>query len=389
MPPSPPDHYQAEDQSAAPRLDYYAVLRGAIEQAEQDNAYVRALIYERARFNLKREALFGNSTLGVSEWLRHINELELAIAKIETYAIDGPAVTLDRDRLSAIGTNAIATRGTGAGENGLVQIMPPQPLPPLAASSDWGSAEFPARQDGKPAVPRTARLYALTALQMVGLALFAAVVVAGILIAGARWYAPKVLPQLAVPQPPAAPTSAAAPAPALPYPVPTSYGVYALADDRLFELQALQLRVPDPRIALSPEITKPSTVRIASTSPSFIVFRRDLVNNAPGKLAVRVVASVVRGTSYAGGKAVTEQIKDSWRIRNTLFELKVSPVPGHPEMIRAHGDDGFTLSAGRYVLVLGNLGYDFTVAGPMTSLSHCLERFESANGPMFTECRSL
>ena len=38
---------------------------------------------------------------------------------------------------------------------------------------------------------------------------------------------------------------------------------------------------------------------------------------------------------------------------------------------------------------LGNLGYDFTVAGPMTSLSHCLERFESANGPMFTECRSL
>jgi hypothetical protein len=47
----------------------------------------------------------------------------------------------------------------------------------------------------------------------------------------------------------------------------------------------------------------------------------------------------------------------------------------------------FVLPAGRYVLVLKNQGYDFTVAGPMTDPSQCLERTEAANGTFYSECQ--
>jgi hypothetical protein len=44
------------------------------------------------------------------------------------------------------------------------------------------------------------------------------------------------------------------------------------------------------------------------------------------------------------------------------------------------------LPAGRYVLVLKNIGYDFTVAGNITDPAQCLERTEAANGVFYSDC---
>jgi hypothetical protein len=93
-------------------------------------------------------------------------------------------------------------------------------------------------------------------------------------------------------------------------------------------------------------------------------------------------------TKIVDGKAITTKTDQSWRIRNTALELKVSPIPGHREMIIAREDDKLVLTPGRYVLVVGGLGYDFTVAGSGPSPAHCLEQFETGSGPVFTECNA-
>ena len=174
----------------------------------------------------------------------------------------------------------------------------------------------------------------------------------------------------------------------LPYPVPTSFGIYALSDNKLIKLEPLPAKVPDPRVALSAEITKPSTTTISANKPSFILFRRNLLNDAPDRLTLRIVAHMTQETKFVGGKATTTKIKNSWRIRNTSYELKVSPIPGHNEMIIAREDDKLTPTPGRYVLVVNGFGYDFTIAGSAPSSAHCLEQFDTENGPVFTECKT-
>jgi hypothetical protein len=46
----------------------------------------------------------------------------------------------------------------------------------------------------------------------------------------------------------------------------------------------------------------------------------------------------------------------------------------------------FGLPSGRYVLVLRNQGYDFTVAGEVSDPTQCLERTEAANGTFYSDC---
>jgi hypothetical protein len=74
-----PEKATSKDNRSVSRDDYYSVLANAIEKAEHNSAFIRALIYERARFNLKREALFGTSSLTLPEILQHSDALERAI----------------------------------------------------------------------------------------------------------------------------------------------------------------------------------------------------------------------------------------------------------------------------------------------------------------------
>jgi hypothetical protein len=57
--------------------------------------------------------------------------------------------------------------------------------------------------------------------------------------------------------------------------VPTSFGVYAIIDGKLFTLELLQGRAPNPRVAVSPAISAPPKTVLPDPNIKFVVFRRD------------------------------------------------------------------------------------------------------------------
>ena len=119
---------------------------------------------------------------------------------------------------------------------------------------------------------------------------------------------------------------------------------------------------------------------------AFIIFRREIINNAPEKATVRVVAQVTRSTKFINNKPGVVQLEDIWRIRNKFYEFKVSPVEGRNEMVLIQPNSDFVFPPGRYALVLNGIGYDFAILGSVTSPEHCLEQVEAVNGVMLNEC---
>jgi hypothetical protein len=101
-----------------------------------------------------------------------------------------------------------------------------------------------------------------------------------------------------------------------------------------------------------------------------------------------VIAKIAREMTFTDGKASTSNVENLWRIRNNAFEFKVAPLTDSRDMIVIKPDADFVFPAGRYALVLNGQGYDFTVAGPITSPLQCLERIETVNGAMYSECRN-
>jgi hypothetical protein len=90
------------------------------------------------------------------------------------------------------------------------------------------------------------------------------------------------------------------------------------------------------------------------------------------------------------GKPSLSPVSDAWNIRNQSYEFRVRPIPGNPEMLMVQPENpDFILPAGRYVLALRDQGYDFTVAGEVTDLAHCLERTDAANGAFYSQCQKL
>lgn len=179
------------------------------------------------------------------------------------------------------------------------------------------------------------------------------------------------------------------PTPSLPFPLPRAYGVYAASDGRLAELAQLPIKVPDPRVHVSAEITRPSRTTLSSGDLSFIIFRRDLVNSAPQMVPVRVVARVSREMKFVYGKPTVSEIEGAWRIRTKGYELKVEPVEGRPEMILLQPEPGFVFPPGRYALVLNGFGFDFAVEGTINSPEQCLEQAEMVNGTILNECPKI
>jgi hypothetical protein len=102
--------------------------------------------------------------------------------------------------------------------------------------------------------------------------------------------------------------------PAMPsIPLPSVYGVYAISDGRLKDLDSLPIRVPDARVAISASFATPSRVQLPIGQLQFVVFRRDLLNNAPDHVQVRVVARVVRALTFdAAGKPTVADVDGSW-----------------------------------------------------------------------------
>jgi hypothetical protein len=194
--------------------------------------------------------------------------------------------------------------------------------------------------------------------------------------------------QALISPPPPLPTPVPPPPNLLPFPIPTVYGVYALDNGALTELDALSEQVPDRRVAMSTPISKPSHNILRDGHVKFVVFRRDLVALAPERVDVRVVARVVRALTFdAKGKVSFAPVNDAWNIRNIIHEFRVRPIPENPEMLLVQPEKAdFGLPSGRYVLVLRNQGYDFTVAGEVKDPAQCLERTEASNGVFYSDC---
>lgn len=170
-------------------------------------------------------------------------------------------------------------------------------------------------------------------------------------------------------------------------PLPTTFGVYALSEGQLQELKPVPGKIPDRRVAISAAINTPSATTLTSGEVKFIVFRPDGGVDASGT-EVRVVAKVSRAMGVdATGKAAMVTAGDTWVIRSMSFPYKVGPVEDQPRMLSLQPEqDGFTLSPGRYVVVVKGMGYDFTVAGTPTDPNQCVERINATNGAFYSPC---
>jgi len=163
--------------------------------------------------------------------------------------------------------------------------------------------------------------------------------------------------------------------------------MYAISAEKLYELELLPGRAPDPRVAISAAILTSSRTTLPDGHLKFVVFRRDSSTSAADRADVRVVAKIARETSFEGGKPVAAKADDSWVIRNISIPYRVAPKKDEPDMYEVLSENPeAVLAPGRYVLVLKGQAYDFTVAGAITDPKQCLERLAASNGQFYSEC---
>jgi hypothetical protein len=396
----------------------------AIEATQNDPARLRSLVYDVARLSLGKQLLTSYQQLGSAGLQRHVLDLETAINQVENIAQkrvedfsqkpgDRSAqqseagsgdlvIQLIEDKIIEPDHTVITVRDSFGGEvfedvwsdrtpvvvrSGAIEVYSKdrpvaELLPPLevweptfgrgpkrtqAGFSSWGAQ-------------------LLTAM-LIGTVLYAATLV-GSNYGGGRF---SVSEQAVSAAPPPSAKPSGGGAQALGFSLPSVYGVYAVSEGKLFELDPLQLKVPDPRVAISAMISNTSGVKIDDGKLQFIIFRRDLVSSAPTEVFVRVVARVARETKFNGaGPPVMTDIDGQWAIRSKSYEFRVAPLGDNPEMVVLHpADPQLSLSPGRYALVVAGKGYDFTVDGQVTDTAQCLERTDVLGGAVYSECRTL
>jgi hypothetical protein len=175
------------------------------------------------------------------------------------------------------------------------------------------------------------------------------------------------------------------------FPLPTQYGVYAISAGKLFPLNVLPLKIPDPRVAISALFSSSSRETLPDGNLSFVIYRRDLANSAPMQIFVRIVAQIAREIEFSGKSSPTiTDVDGQWAVRGKAYEFGVAPLDDNPEMVILHPKDpNLKLSPGRYALVIAGQGYDFTIDGRITDAAQCLERTSVVGGAVYSECRKL
>jgi hypothetical protein len=356
-------------------VEFALILARMITTVKEDPSQLRRTVYEFARAKLKSDISWADE----QESARLLAALETAILGVEKFSSQSD----QSERLQlAAQSGQIAHGSTSAGLS-LRQMVE---INQVADSADdiprsTGFGRTPAAPVARPPRRLVSTLLSITF---------------GVLLAGAALgvalynrHGLALQPGISSNQPASTPEKTPSPPSSpLPFPVPTVYGVYAVEKGTLIELDALAEQVPDRRVAMSTPISKPSHNVLSDGRAKFVVFRRDLVALAPERVDVRVVARVVRALTFdAKGKVSFAKVNDAWNIRNIFHEFRVRPIPGNPEMLLVQPEKAdFALPPGRYVLVLRNQGYDFTVAGEMNDPAQCLERTEAANGIFYSDC---
>jgi hypothetical protein len=383
----------------AQEIEYALTLQRIISTVKDDPAQLRLTVYEFARARLKIDTSWTEE----SERQRLLEALETAIQGVEEFSAR-------REQRERIPSNPTAQIGQAAPPVVSASTMVATVGPVNPAPED---ILLPERAYLRPGVQPVVEVRTQSPGSM--LAGFCAGILVLAVIAGLAYYkarppgfderfsqaiSPTVAKQVAPPS--TAETSSPSSAPAVdakaaaasspgppPFPLPSDYGIYALSNGALTELTVLPERVPDKRIAMSTPVTQPSRTTVADGRTRFVLFRRDLAENAPDRVEVRVVARVVRALTFdAKGRPSFSPVTDAWNIRNLAYELRVRPIAGNPEMLLVQSDKAdFVLPAGRYALVVKDRGYDFTVAGNVTDVAQCLERTDAANGEFYSECQ--
>lgn len=355
----------------AQEVEFALILARMINTVKQDPAQLRFTVYELARSKLAGDISWADE----GEQKRLLTALEVAIKGVEQFS----AREDQGERLQAPEQTQALALGSGVSPPANNQIAVLATDPGIYTNPEWQPSPPPLAKRRRPA------------------AWLLVWITCGILSAGAltgaihlqRGYLAPVrvvnVPQATLPtQVKPAPQPPDSPA----FPVPNDYGIYALNNGKLSELDALPEQVPDKRVAVSTPVSKASRTTLPDGHAKFVAFRRDLAGNAPDRVDVRVVAQVRRSLTFdAKGKASYSPVSDEWNIRNTAYQFRVRPIVGNPEMLLIQPENAdFELPAGRYVLALKNQGYDFTVAGQPTDPSQCLERTDASNGTFYSDC---
>jgi hypothetical protein len=363
------DHNE-ESSPHAQEVEFALILARMINTAKDDPAQLRFTVYEFARSKLASDITWADE----EQRKRLLASLEVAIKGVEQFS-----VRVDQnERLQAPVRSGTLALGSEAPSQTNNQVAVISASPDVHHDAQW-----------KPLPPRFA--------EKKPAAWSRGWVVGGILVVGAFAAVFYLQRQSLVPPP-----VAKAPAPiaevklspqppdALPFPLPSDYGIYALNNGKLSELDSLSVQVPDKRVTLSTPVLQTSRTALADGHVKFVGFRRDLAGNAPDRVDVRVVAAVSRALTFdAKGKASYSPVSGEWSIRNTSYEFRVRPIAGNPEMLLIQPENSdFVLPAGRYVLALKNQGFDFTVAGKITDPGQCLERTDAANGTFYSDCQN-
>ena len=420
------DQVAAQAKDAGTERDHYSMLAQMVAEVTQDHAQLRTFIYEFARVKLRKD-LYPLFVEGAwSEIEEHVRGLEAAIDRIEAdFAQNRPSLEFNSRPALPYGAQAQSVHGSVTLRTGLQeattlgQDIHAQSL--LVRTSPHSTSSLPITSDHSDPLANAFlgnhlrstfwRNTQLIAAAAIGIAIYATNDPKSVL----NWFGLHGLDastqinltnssdkqrDVAVGEKESAARSNGEAAPrsnevrrlrATEIPIPTEYGAYVVTNGQLTELQQLPIKVPDPRVAISAEISMPSRTHLSTGRFQFVVFRRDLVNNAPDRVSVRIVARVKRSLTFdSRGNAKSTDIEQSWVIRGNSYEMRVAPLADNPEMIVIRSDlTDFIFPAGRYALVLKGIGYDFTVDGPQTHTTHCLERTDALNAPIYSECRKL
>ncbi len=372
----------------AQEIEYALTLQRMINRVKEDPAEMRLAIYEFARLRLQIDAAWSDKP----ERERLLNALETAICGVEDFSLRYDEITRlpPPSAQAQIGQARQASKAVAT-----VEPIYPAPREILVSNRTHRAPDIQIVE-----LRRSSRL-------PVFILCSAALVLAGSLVGltyhrgsfahlaeltglvtkptAAQAVPPNVVSTRAMAVVASTPAASQGPG----FPLPSDYGVYALNGEALSELSLLQERVPDKRIAMSTPINEPSRITLGDGKIKFVLFRRDLIGNAPERVDVRVIARVVRALTFdAKGKANFTAVSDAWNIRNISYELRVRPIPGNPEMLLVQSEKSdFALPPGRYILALKDQGYDFTVAGEITDPGQCLERTDAVNGSFYSECK--
>jgi hypothetical protein len=374
-------------------IEYALILSRMINTVKDDPAEIRATIYEFARAKLKLDTSWAEA----KERERLASALEAAIHGVEAFSLRQQQTSL----LEPPATVARIAHVAATAEQPSRSMTTVGAVTPASEDIFMPDRARPYAEVRHVLEVRSSSLGPMVVRFFVGMLLFAG-------HAGVAYYKdklPAIVERLQFPAAEDTPTVAAVQQATTPtgvkntvqqanspaFPVPSDYGIYALNNGTLSELNALSERVPDKRIAVSTPINRPGRTTLPDGSAKFIIFRRDLAGNAPDRIEIRVVARVVRASTFdAKGKPSSVPVSDAWNIRNLSHEFRVRPIAGNPEMLLVQSEQpDFVLPAGRYVLVLREQGYDFVVAGAVTDLAQCLERTDAVNGAFYSECKKF